>query len=147
MSSVFLEYVRFMTKKKTKKDTKAVANKIKLAMLESGFNQLTLAKELGLTQSAVSKWLNGASAVSMKSLYAIAALTGKPVNYFFDNSTEVHGDGNVVGKNIKASADVQKDIKLLSAQVELLTVKMQLMEKEIKALKKAQCIYPTGDEG
>lgn len=138
-----------MTKKKTKKDAKIVADKIKMAMLESGFNQMTLAKELGLTQSAVSKWLNGASVVSMKSLYAIAALTGKPVNYFFDNSTDVKGNNNVVGHNIKVTPDddLHKDVKLLSVQVELLNTKMKLLEEEIKKIKRTTYPYDAGKEG
>ena len=138
-----------MTRKKTKKDTKVVANKIKMAMLESGFNQITLAQELGLTQGAVSKWLNGASAVSMKSLYAIAALTRKPINYFFDHSTDVKGNSNVVGQNIKVTPDedLRKDVKLLSVQVELLNTKMKLLEEEIKKMKRNNYLYDAGKEG
>ena len=116
-------------------------------MLESGFNQNTLAKELGLTQGAVSKWLNGTSEVSTKLLYAIAAATGKPINYFFDNSGSIKGNNNVVSSNNNSvPADVQKDIKLLSTQVELLSAKIQLIEAEIKLLKKKTVTYSSGYE-
>lgn len=136
-----------MTRKKQKKDTKNIAQKIKIAMLESGFNQNTLAKELGLTQGAVSKWLNGTSEVSTKLLYAIAAATGKPINYFFDNSGSIKGNNNVVSSNNNSvPADVQKDIKLLSTQVELLSAKIQLIEAEIKLLKKKTVTYSSGYE-
>ena len=136
-----------MTRKKQKKDTKNIAQKIKIAMLESGFNQNTLAKELGLTQGAVSKWLSGTSEVSTKLLYAIAAATGKPINYFFDNSGSIRGNNNVVSSNNNSvPADVQKDIKLLSTQIELLVAKVKLLEHKVERLEKINKPYPMGHE-
>lgn len=107
-------------------------------MIESGFNQVSLAKKMGKTHSAINKMLNGSSTITMANLEKIAALTKRPVNYFFDNSTDIKGNGNIVGKNITVSHDVEKDIKLLSTQVELLSAKIKIIEAEIKTLKKGK---------
>ncbi|MDD6152491.1 MAG: hypothetical protein PUC11_00880, partial [Elusimicrobia bacterium] len=56
-------------------------------------------------------------------------------NYFFDSSTNVKGDSNIVGKNIKVSSDVKKDIVLLSTQIELLSAKIKIIETEVEKLK------------
>ncbi len=119
----------------TKKETDNIIKKIKIAMIESGFNQVSLAKKMGKTHSAINKMLNGGSTITMENLEKIATLTKRPINYFFDNSTDVKGNQNIVGKNITVSPDVDKDIKLLFAQVELLTAKMQLLEEKLKSLK------------
>jgi transcriptional regulator with XRE-family HTH domain len=131
---LFLQDKGFMTKKQENE----VIKKIKIAMIESGFNQVSLAKKMGKTHSAINKMLNGSSTITMANLEKIAALTKRPVNYFFDNSTDVKGNGNIVGKNITVSHDVEKDIKLLSTQVELLSAKIKIIEAEIKTLKKGK---------
>ncbi len=122
----------------TRKQEKDVIKKIKIAMIESGFNQVSLAEKMGKTHSAINKMLNGNSAITMANLEKIAALTKRPVNYFFDNSTDVKGNNNVVGNNNKTSSATEKDIKLLSTQVELLSAKIKLIEAEIKLLKKGK---------
>lgn len=119
----------------TKKQEKDLIKKIKIAMIESGFNQVTLAEKMGKTHSAINKMLNGGSAITMANLEKIAALTKRPVNYFFDNSTDVKGNHNVVGKNISVSSDVKKDIVLLSTQIELLSAKIKIIETEVERLK------------
>lgn len=122
----------------TKKETDNIIKKIKIAMIESGFNQVSLAKKMGKTHSAINKMLNGGSTITMENLEKIATLTKRPINYFFDNSTAVKGNQNIVGKNITVSPDVAKDIKLLFSQVELLTAKMQILETKIKLLEKGK---------
>lgn len=122
----------------TKKETDNIIKKIKIAMIESGFNQVSLAKKMGKTHSAINKMLNGGSTITMENLEKIATLTKRPINYFFDNSTDVKGNQNIVGKNITVSPNVDKDIKLLFAQVELLTAKMQILETKIKLLEKGK---------
>ena len=119
----------------TKKQEKDLIKKIKIAMIESGLNQVTLAEKMGKTHSAINKMLNGGSAITMANLEKIAALTKRPVNYFFDNSTDVKGNHNVVGKNISVSSDVKKDIVLLSTQIELLSAKIKIIETEVERLK------------
>lgn len=119
----------------TKKENENVIKQIKIAMAEMGLNQTSLAKKVGVKPNTVSQWLTGINSPKMDTLKKVAQATGKPVNYFFDNSTSVLGNHNNVGKNIQSGSDVTKDIKLLFAQVELLTAKMQLLEEKLKSLK------------
>lgn len=109
--------------------------KIKMAMLESGFNQTSLAKKSGVKQNTISQWLTGTNTPNLATLEKISKALGVPANYFFDSSTNVKGDSNIVGKNIKVSSDVKKDIVLLSTQIELLSAKIKIIETEVEKLK------------
>ena len=119
----------------TKKETDKVIKKIKIAMAEEFITQTELAKKLGRTQGAISAWFKGRGSPDLETLMQVSDILKKPINYFFDNSTDVKGNQNIVGKNITVSPNVDKDIKLLFAQVELLTAKMQLLEEKLKSLK------------
>ena len=112
----------------TKKETDNIIKKIKIAMIESGFNQVSLAKKMGKTHSAINKMLNGGSTITMENLEKIATLTKRPINYFFDNSTDVKGNQNIVGKNITVSSDVEKDIALMRVKIEALESKIENLE-------------------
>lgn len=122
----------------TKKQEKDLIKKIKIAMIESGLNQVTLAEKMGKTHSAINKMLNGGSAITMANLEKIAALTKRPVNYFFDNSTDVKGNHNVVGNNNSVPADMEKDIKLLTAKITALESKIENLELKYNLLKKGK---------
>lgn len=122
----------------TKKETDNIIKKIKIAMIESGFNQVSLAKKMGKTHSAINKMLNGGSTITMENLEKIATLTKRPINYFFDNSTDVEGNQNIVGKNITVSPDVEKDIKLLTAKIAALESKIENLELKYNLLKKGK---------
>lgn len=121
----------------TKKDEMFI-KKLKLAMLESGFNQVSLAKKLGIKSASVSQWLTGKNNPKISTLEKLAKATGKPVNYFFDNSTDVKGNHNVVGNNNSVSADVEKDIKLLTAKIAALESKIENLELKYNLLKKGK---------
>lgn len=119
----------------TRKYNENMIKKIKMAMLESGFNQTSLAKKSGVKQNTISQWLTGTNTPNLATLEKISKALGVPANYFFDSSTNVKGDSNIVGKNIKVSSDVKKDIVLLSTQIELLSVKIKIIETEVEKLK------------
>lgn len=121
----------------TKKDEMFI-KKLKLAMLESGFNQVSLAKKLGIKSASVSQWLTGKNNPKISTLEKLAKATGKPVNYFFDNSTDVKGNHNVVGNNNSVPADVEKDIKLLTAKIAALESKIENLELKYNLLKKGK---------
>lgn len=121
----------------TKKDEMFI-KKLKLAMLESGFNQVSLAKKLGIKSASVSQWLTGKNNPKISTLEKLAKATGKPVNYFFDSSTQVSGNSNVVGKNINISADVKKDIALLMAKMAAVESKIETLELKYNLLKKGK---------
>lgn len=122
----------------TKKETDNIIKKIKIAMIESGFNQVSLAKKMGKTHSAINKMLNGGSTITMENLEKIATLTKRPINYFFDNSTDVKGNQNIVGKNITVSSDVEKDIALMRVKIEALESKIENLELKYNLLKKGK---------
>ena len=107
-------------------------------MIESGFNQVSLAKKMGKTHSAINKMLNGGSTITMENLEKIATLTKRPINYFFDNSTDVKGNQNIVGKNITVSPDVEKDIALMRVKIEALESKIENLELKYNLLKKGK---------
>lgn len=130
----------------TRKEDEEVVKKIKIAMLEKGFNQTTLAKKLGVKPNTISQWLTGTNSPKLDTLKKIAHATGKPTNYFF---ADVKGNNNAVGHGASTtpSTDVQKDIKLLSVQVELLNAKMLLLEQEINRIKRNNYLYDANKEG
>ena len=125
-----------------KKDN-IVGEKIRKAIKDAGLTQQKLADKLGITNPVINVWVTGKRNPRPDTLQKIAEITGRPVNYFFDNSTDVKGNNNVVGKNIKVAPDVdlQKDVKLLSVQVELLNAKIKLLEEEIKKMKRNNYLY------
>ncbi len=119
----------------TRKQNENLIKKIKIAMAEVGLNQTSLAEKLGVKPNTISQWLSGTNSPKLETLKKVARATGKNINYFFDSSTQVSGNSNVVGKNINISADVKKDIVLLSTQIELLSAKIKIIETEVERLK------------
>ena len=107
-------------------------------MAEMGLNQTSLAKKVGVKPNTVSQWLTGTNSPKMDTLKKVAKATGKPVNYFFDNSTDVKGNQNIVGKNITVSPDVEKDIALMRVKIEALESKIENFELKYNLLKKGK---------
>lgn len=112
--------------------------KLKIAMLQSGLNQVSLAKKLGIQAGSVSKWMTGENNPKISTLEKIAKATGKPVNYFFDNSTSINGDQNIahssVGKNQKY--DWEREIQLLKKELEVQRYKLENLELKIEQIRK-----------
>ena len=122
----------------TKKENENVIKQIKIAMAEMGLNQTSLAKKVGVKPNTVSQWLTGTNSPKMDTLKKVAKATGKPINYFFDNSTDVKGNQNIVGKNITVSSDVEKDIALMRVKIEALESKIENLELKYNLLKKGK---------
>lgn len=119
----------------TKKEEKDFIKKLRLAMLEKGFNQSSLARKLGVSHASVNAWLNAKANPSLAMLEKIARALGEPINYFF---ADVKGNGNAVGNGaqVNSNGDLKKDIELLSTQIKLLATKMELIENKIQKLEK-----------
>lgn len=132
----------------TRKKSEDIANKIKIFMLNNGISQRELAKKLKVAPQTVSRFLTGDYAMRTDTLEKITEALGAPANYFF---SEVHGSAIGANAQVHNAAEMQKDIKLLATQVELLSAKMLLMEQEIKSIKKKlpnkNITYFSGDEG
>ena len=104
----------------TKKNNQILGKKIKTAMIEADLSPKDLAKKLGITQAAISKWIVGRGNPKVSTLQKFAEATGKTLNYFFDN--------NSIGDNNTIAIGEQKDN---SAAIELLRKDIQLLKKEI----------------
>lgn len=122
-----------------KNEEKILIKKLKLAMLESGLNQTQLAKKLGISHASVSAWLHNKANPGLDLLEKIAQVTGKPVNYFFDNSTHLEHGSCVVGNNNQVNAEDKntKELEHLKTilqlhQVTLENIKLRLEKLEGK---------------
>lgn len=121
----------------TKKETDKVIKKIKIAMAEEFITQTELAKKLGRTQGAISAWFKGRGSPDLETLMQVSDILKKPINYFFDNSGSIKGNNNVVSSNNNSvPADVEKDIKLLTAKIAALESKIENLELKYNLLKK-----------
>lgn len=116
----------------TKKETDKVIKKIKIAMAEEFITQTELAKKLGRTQGAISAWFKGRGSPDLETLMQVSDILKKPINYFFDNS------GSIKGNNNSIPADVEKDIKLLTAKIAALESKIENLELKYNLLKKGK---------
>ena len=121
-----------------KKKNENFIKKLKLAMLEAGLNQVALAQKLGLRSASVSKWLVGDNNPKISTLEKIAKVTGKPVNYFFDNSAEVNGNHNILHSSVgdAGKTDLEKDIELIKKELELHRYKLENLELRIEKIQK-----------
>lgn len=109
--------------------------KIRAAMLDSGLNQTQLAKKLGISRQSLSEWLSTSANPKIEYIRKIAKITGKPVNYFFDNSPIVTGDNNNVNSKIPSDKDIiimQQEIALMKKDIENINLRMQILEGQKK---------------
>nr|DAG77163.1 MAG TPA: Repressor protein CI [Caudoviricetes sp.] len=123
-----------MTRKKNKK----FIEKLKIALLQSGLNQVSLAKKLGIQAGSVSKWMTGENNPKISTLEKIAAATGKSVNYFFDNSTELSGNHNIVSGSVGSNKNFnfEKELELIKKELEAHRYKLENLELKIEKIQK-----------
>lgn len=111
-----------------KKEKEKILQKIKIAMAENNITQTDLAKELGLTQSAISYWFKGRGTPNIQTLSQIANILKKPINYFF---AEVNGNNNAIGHRASATPPPSQDIQLLQARLTALESRLEVLELKI----------------
>lgn len=121
----------------TGKNSKDFIKKLKLAMLESGFNQVSLAKKIGIKSNSVSQWLTGKNNPKLSTLEKVSKAVGKPVNYFFaDDSTTQnivgHHNTQTSGKEL---AQFENRFKLLEKEIEVLRAEQKNLSAQIELLK------------
>ena len=106
-------------------------------MLENGISQRDLAKKLKVAPQTVSQFLGGKYDLRTDTLEKISKALNTPSNYFFDNSTDVKGNNNIIGKNIKTAADdpLPLKVELLATKLELALTKIRALEAEIQKIK------------
>ena len=108
-------------------------NKLKIALLESHLNTVSLAKKLGIQPGSVSKWMTGENNPKLSTLKNIAKATGKPINYFF---ADVKGNGNAVGNNnnTRIETDLKNDIDFIKKELEVHRLKLENLTLKIEKL-------------
>jgi transcriptional regulator with XRE-family HTH domain len=65
-------------------DAKKLGKKIKVARVELDLNQSELAEKIRAKQKSISRYENGLSIPSIKTLVKIAKVLKKPASYFID---------------------------------------------------------------
>ena len=118
----------------TIKNSKYLAQKIKIFMIKHGISQKDLAKKMKITPAAISKFLIGESDMRLETLNKISKALGVDSNYFFDNSTEVKGNQNIVqSKNISVGKmDYEKEILLIKKELEVQRYKLENLELKLE---------------
>jgi transcriptional regulator with XRE-family HTH domain len=115
---------------------KNVGKKIKIAMAERDLTQFELANKLGIKQAAISKLVRGINNLSLGNLEKIAKATGKPLNFFLNDSI-----GGIKGSNFsintvgKGNINTSKDMELLKKEIELLKKELEIVKKEKELMK------------
>ncbi|MDR1245367.1 MAG: helix-turn-helix transcriptional regulator [Endomicrobium sp.] len=100
-----------------------VGKKIRKAMRDVDLTQKSLGEKLGGTRTLVSNWINGYSNPSLKSLKKIASATGKPLHYFFENSSNIQAGNTIYGGETEFNNN-QHDFELLQKEIEILKEKI-----------------------
>lgn len=62
---------------------KSLGMRIRIALSLKGLNQAELGKLMGITQAAVSKWLNGKTCPDALQIWKISQITQKPIEWFY----------------------------------------------------------------
>lgn len=119
----------------TKKSKEDLAQKIKIYMLKKGISQRDLSKRLKVTPQTVSKLLMGNTHFRTDTLNKIAAALGTSANYFFDNSSDVSGNNNIVQNHV-GEAILQQEIQLIKKELEAHRYKLENLELKIEKIQK-----------
>lgn len=119
----------------TKKSKEDLAQKIKIYMLKKGISQRDLSKRLKVTPQTVSKLLTGNTHFRTDTLNKIAAALGTSTNYFFDNSSDVSGNNNIVQNHVR-EASLQQELQLIKKELEAHRYKLENLELKIEKIQK-----------
>jgi transcriptional regulator with XRE-family HTH domain len=109
---------------------KNLGKKIKQVLLDSGLRQKDLSKKTGITQQLLNDWVNKRRNPKIENLEKIAKALNTPIGYFLDDSPSQY-----VGNKNKNVTQVMNSNSDLIKEIEILTLKLQLKEKENKLLK------------
>ncbi|MDR1245011.1 MAG: helix-turn-helix domain-containing protein [Endomicrobium sp.] len=124
-----------------------IKEKVKQAIKEAGLTQSELGKKLNITHPLVNNWVTGRRNPSLKSLKKIASATGKPLNYFLDNSNDVTGDNSInlagrqkidggihygIQKSVEQYHEILKEMQLFNEKLKSLDLKLDLLIERLK---------------
>lgn len=111
------------------KQENKLKKKIKLARIEANLTQTELAKKVKSSQQSVVSWEKGTFVPSSENIKKIAKATGKPINYFFENSGNIADNNSNISVAERSSnyeiALLQKEIELLKKELEIIKLKLE----------------------
>ena len=118
----------------------SIAEKIVNVVKQCGFTQQEFAKKIGISGTAISRWLSGNRNPSITSLKKIAKATKKDLSYFFEDSFKDvsinSGDNSAVGRNAKIITFAKdKEIELLQREVNLLKEETAFLREKLNGKK------------
>lgn len=113
---------------------KVCGEKIKKAIKNAGFTQQKFGKKINTEQSMISQWIIGKRNPSLKSLEKIALATGKPLNFFLENSNfdSYNSANSTVIVNEKDYEQMQKENELLRRELEIIKKEKELILEKLK---------------
>jgi transcriptional regulator with XRE-family HTH domain len=119
---------------------KDLGKKIKKAALDADLSLKDLGVKLNVSRQMISQWTSGNRNPKTCTLRKIAKATGKPLNFFVDNSENMitnAGDNAIIGKNqtVINSLGIEllkKDIELQKKENEVLREKISKIELLLK---------------
>lgn len=115
-----------------------LSEKIRQILKELDLTQDEFAKKIGTSRTMISKWVTGESNITLTSLKKIAEAANKPLQFFFDESTNQNNTNppipnltpNKDSRDIWTEIDfLKKETELLKTQIENLTLKIKLSNK------------------
>lgn len=105
-------------------------------MIDADLTRDSLGKKLGITPSMIGNWITGYRNPSLSSLKKISKATGVPLNYFFENSSNIQAGNTIYGEKNEFNNNSLKDVELLKKEIELLKRELEIERKEKELLKK-----------
>jgi transcriptional regulator with XRE-family HTH domain len=115
---------------------KVSGQKIKQAIKEAGFTQKDFAKKIKTHQPVIQNWIRGIRNIKLSTLKKISGLTGKELQYFFDNSSNIQSGNTIYGGKNEFNNILLKDIELLKKDNELLKRELGILKREKELAKK-----------
>ena len=109
---------------------KTIGIKIKEVVKKAGFKQQNFARKIGIGESMISQWAAGSKNPSLMSLKKISKATGVPLNYFFENSSNIQAGNTIYGEKNEFNNNLLKDVELLKKEIELLKRELEVVKKE-----------------
>ncbi len=94
-------------------------------------NQKRLAALIGAKEPLVSRWINGKSKPTTKSMVAICSALGLPPDYFEDDNSMNINNSNIGNNNTINNSNNQR-FELLEEKIKRLELEIELLKSKIK---------------
>ena len=122
----------FHMKKAPNEVDKAIGQRIKARRQYLGYNQQTLAEQIGVSYQQVQKYENGSDRVGASRLFAIAKALEVDISYFFEQFTDDAPDVDTMERFGREHVAVERAAKDPEAR-RLLKIFMMIENAELRA--------------